>query len=308
MRDHPLYALRAFCLIATLGSFSRAAEELDVSVSALSQAIRQIETRLGVRLLQRTTRHVSLTEEGRALFARIGPALSEIDSTIEQIRDSRARPAGMLRITVPRIAVPVLIAPYLADFLRTYPEIRLDLRIDGNVNDLIVDGFDAGIRLSGRIHRDMVALPLSGPQRSRLVASPGYLRTHGTPKHPRDLKRHNCMHYRFSLKGPLYRWEFAYPSGPKRGRWFEIDVGGNFECNDVRVIAQAAIDGIGMAHLMQDAVQDHLASGALVALLDDWLPSYDGFYLYYPTRFQVPAKLRAFADFFRERLGRSGRR
>lgn len=307
MRDHTSHALRAFCAIATLASFSRAAEELDVSVSALSQAMRQLETRLGVRLLQRTTRRVGLTEAGHALFARIGPALAAIDSTIEQIRDTQAHPAGTLRITVPRVAVPVLISPHLADFLRTYPEIRLDLRIDGSVTDLIADGFDAGIRLSGRIHKDMVALPLGGAQRSRLVASPTYLKRHGAPKHPRELEAHNCLHYRFSLNGPLYRWEFAYPSGPRRGRWFEIDVGGNFECNDVRVIAQAALDGIGIAHLMQDTVQEHLASGALVALLDNWLPAYDGFYLYYPSRFQVPAKLRAFADFFRARLESHGR-
>ena len=308
MRDHTSHALRAFCAIATFGSFSRAAEELDVSVSALSQAMRQLEIRLAVRLLQRTTRRVGLTEAGHALLARIGPALGEIDSAIEQIRDSQARPAGMLHITVPRVAVPVLIAPHLADFLRRYPEIRLDLRIDGSVTDLIADGFDAGIRLSGRIHKEMVALPLSGPQRSRLVASPAYLKSYGTPKHPRDLKQHNCLHYRFSVKGPLYRWEFAYPSGSQRGRWFEVDVGGNFECNDTRVIAQAALDGIGMAHLMQDTVQEHLASGALIALLDNWLPAYDGFYLYYPSRFHVPEKLRAFADFFRERLGYDGQR
>jgi len=308
MRIDPSPALRAFRTIAAHGSFTRAAEELEVSPSALSQTMRALETRLGVRLLQRTTRSVGLTEAGRDLLARVAPALGEIDNAIEQMQKLSGRPAGTLRITVPPVAITALIEPYLADFLRAYPDIRVDIRMESALTDVIADGLDAGIRLSEMIQQDMVALPLGGPQRSLVVASPAYLQANGTPKHPRDLPQHNCIRFRFTHNGPPYRWEFAHPSGPQRGRWFETDVDGNLVCNDSGLMMQAVLDGVGLAHVMQHQAREHLDRGRVVSVLDKWLPPYDGFYLYYPSRFQVPPKLRVFADFLRERLAKAGAR
>jgi DNA-binding transcriptional LysR family regulator len=238
----------------------------------------------------------------REFLARIAPALSEIDTAIEQMQKVSGRPAGTLRITVPPVAISALIEPNLSDFLRAYPDIRVDVRMDSALTDLITDGLDAGIRLSEKIQQDMVALPLGGPQRSLVVASPAYLKAYGTPTHPRDLQKHNCIRFRFSTNGPAYRWEFAYPTGPQRGRWFEIDVDGNLICNESNLQIHNVLDGIGLAHVMQHQAREHLASGRLVSVLDRWLPAYDGFYLYYPSRFQVPPKLRVFAEFFRQRL------
>jgi DNA-binding transcriptional LysR family regulator len=302
MRNDHTAALRAFRAIAAHGSFTRAARELDVSASALSQTLRALETRLGVRLLQRTTRSVGLTEAGREFLARIAPALGAIDGAIEEMQNRSGRPAGLLRITVPPVAIPVLIAPNLADFLRAYPDIRVDVRTDATLADLVSEGLDAGIRLSEKLQPGMVALPLGGAQQSRLVASPAYLKKHGAPKHPNELDAHNCIQFRYDSNGPIYRWEFAHPSGPQRGRWFETDVCGNLICNDAGLMMQAVLDGVGLSHMMQYTVREQLERGRLVSVLDKWLPPYDGFYLYYPSRYQVPPKLRVFAEFLRARL------
>lgn len=305
MRNGHIDPLRAFRLIAVLASFTRAAAELDVTASALSQTLRRLEQRLGMRLLNRTTRRVGLTEAGRDLLARIAPALGEIDAALDEARRRSDRPGGTLRLTVPQVAIPTLIEPNLSDFLRRYPELRVDIRVDSALNDLIAEGLDAGIRLGEKIQRDMVALPLGGTQRSVVVGAPAYFARHGKPRHPRELSSHNCVRFRFANTGPVYRWEFAHPSGAARGRWFEIDVEGNMVANDNRLVARAALDGIGLAHIMEISVRDHLAAGRLVGVLDAWLPAYDGFYLYYPRRFQVPAKLRVFADFLRARIAES---
>lgn len=296
MSDHPAAALHAFRLIAERGSFTRAAAELEVSPSALSQTLRQLERRLGVRLLHRTTRRVGLTEAGSDFLQRIGPALVAIDSAIEAARQHGERPTGTLRLTTAQMSMLTAVVPA---FLRAYPEITLDIRVDNALTDLIAEGFDAGIRLGERLERDMVAVPLSGPMRSRVVGSPGYFREHGVPAHPRELQVHNCVRYRFVSSGAIYHWEFA-----EDGRWFEIDVGGNLIANENALALAAARDGVALAHLPETLLGDDLASGRLVAILDDWLPPYDGLYLYYPSRFQVPPKLRVFIDFLRRHLGR----
>jgi DNA-binding transcriptional LysR family regulator len=294
--------LRAFHTIAVHGSFTRAAEELEVSPSALSQTLRALETRLGVRLLQRTTRSVGLTEAGREFLARIAPALGEIDDAIERMQKLSGRPAGTLRITVPPVAITALIEPYIAEFLRAYPDIHVDVRMEAALTDLIDDGLDAGIRLSEKLQKDMIALPLGGPQRSLVIASPAYLKRHGTPKHPRDLQQHNCIRFRFTHNGPVYRWEFAHPAGTQRGRWFETDVNGNLICNDTGLMMRAVLDGVGLAHVLESQAREHLTRSRVVSVLDRWLPPYEGFFLYYPSRFQVPPKLRVFADFLQARL------
>jgi DNA-binding transcriptional LysR family regulator len=297
MRDDQTPALRAFHLIARHGSFTRAAAEMEVTASALSQTMRQLEQRLGVRLLQRTTRRVGLTEAGKLFLERITPALAAIDVALDELRQHGERPAGTLRVTVPEIVLDWLVAPMQAEFLRRWPDVTLDIDVTGGLVDLVAGGYDCGIRLGERLARDMVAVPLGGQVRSVVVASPGYLDKHGRPQHPRDLQAHACVRNRYISSGGIYRWEFA-----QRGRWFDVDVNGPLIVNDPALAIRAALDGLGLTHTLEPAVREHLKAGRLETVLDTWLPPYDGFYLYYPSRFQVPPKLRAFIDFLRERM------
>lgn len=298
MAQHHSPALRAFVSIARHGSFTRAAGELDVTASALSQMLAQFERQLGVRLLARTTRHVGLTEAGREFLARIAPAMDVIDDAVETARQHGERPAGTLRITV---AMGAVLAPVLAAFVAAYPDITLEINVNTALTDLVTQGFDAGIRLGERLEKDMIAVPLGGPMRSVVAGSPDYFARRGKPKHPRDLARHNCIRFRFA-GGDLYHWEFAHPSGNQRGRWFEIEVGGNLIVNDNAIATRAARDGAGLTHLTVNAVQADLEAGVLETVLDRWLPPYDGLYLYYPSRYQMPPKLRVFIDFLKTRL------
>jgi len=291
-------ALRAFTLIARHGSFTRAATELDVTASALSQTLSQLERQLGVRLLARTTRRVGLTEAGRELLARIAPALEVIDDAMESVRQHGDRPAGTLRVTS---ALASFLAPVVPEFLAAYPEITLDIDVSSALVDLVARGYDAGFRLGERLEKDMVAVPMGGPMRSFVVGSPAYFKRHGRPKHPRDLAQHRCVRFRFA-GGGIYHWEFAHPAGAKRGRWFEIDVGGNLIVNDNTLALAAVRSGVALAHLIAPVVQADLQSGQLESVLERWLPPYDGMYLYYPSRYHVPPKLRVFIDFLRERL------
>lgn len=297
MRDDHTPALRAFHLIARHGSFTRAAAELEVTASALSQTMRQLEQRLGVRLLQRTTRKVGLTEAGKLFLERITPALAVIDGALDELRQHGDRPAGTLRVTVPEIVLEWLVAPLQTEFLRRWPDVVLDIDVTGGLVDLVAGGYDCGIRLGERLARDMVAVPLGGKVRSVVVAAPAYLQKHGRPQHPRDLQAHACVRNRYISSGAIYRWEFA-----QRGRWFELDVNGPLIVNDPALAIRAALDGLGLTHTVEPAVREHLADGRLETVLDTWLPPYDGFYLYYPSRFQMPPKLRVFIDFLRERM------
>jgi len=292
-------SLHVFALIARHGSFTRAAAELGVSASALSQKLRQLEKQLGVRLLQRSTRRVGLTEAGREFLARITPALSAIDGAIESVRQHGDRPVGTLRITT-GLLTPIM--RLLPAFQETYPEITLDFTVDGRLVDLIGDGYDAGIRLGECLDKDMVAVPLGGPERSRVVGSPAYFRRHAKPKHPRELTSHNCMRFRFSSSSAVYRWEFFDQRHKPHGRWYEVGVEGNLITNDTQLMLSMARAGTGLAHLPASMLADDIANGRLETVLDAWLPPYDGWYLYYPSRFQVAPKLRVFIDFMREKL------
>ena len=297
MRDDHSPALRAFHLIARYGSFTRAAADMEVTASALSQTMRQLEQRVGVRLLQRTTRKVGLTEAGRQFLERITPALAAIDGALDELRQHGDRPAGSLRVTVPEIVLDWLVAPMQADFLRRWPEVTLDIDVTGGLVDLVAEGYDCGIRLGERVARDMVAVPLGGNVRSIVAATPAYLDRHGRPQHPRDLQNHACIRNRYVSSGAIYRWGLA-----QRGRWVDIEVDGPLSVNDPSLAIRAALDGLGLTHMLEPAVREHLTAGRLETVLDTWLPPYDGFYLYYPSRFQVPPKLRAFIDFLRERM------
>jgi DNA-binding transcriptional LysR family regulator len=312
MIDDHSPALRAFHAIARHGSFTRAAAELEVTPSALSQTMRQLEQRLGARLLQRSTRKVGLTEAGRLFLERIGPALAEIDGAVEALRQHGDHPAGTLRITAPHSLLDQLLAPMLADFLRAYPDVTLDLIADNALTDLVADGVDAGIRLGERLARDVVALPLGGPLRAVVVGAPAYFARHGRPQHPRELQQHVCARFRYRSSGVIYRWEFAHRSrahasrarqgGAPAHRWFEIDTTGPLITNELSLPIQAALDGLLLVHTLEPTVREHIAAGRLQTVLDPWLPPFDGFYLYYPSRLQVPPKLRAFIDFLRGRL------
>ena len=301
MRLDDTTALRAFRLIARHGSFTRAAAEMEVTASALSQTLRQLETHVGVRLLHRTTRRVGLTEAGRAFLERISPALGEIDAAIEALRQHGDRPIGTLRIAVPQMVLDHLIAPMLADFMRAWPELKLDIHVENRLTDLIAEGFDAGIRLGERLARDVVAIPLGGPQRAVVVGSPSYFNQHGKPRHPRELAAHDCVRFRFN-SGAIYRWEFAHPAGPSKGQWFEIDVDGPLTTNEPAMAIRAALDGLALTHMVEPSVRAAIAAGQLETVLADWLPPFDGFYLYYPSRLQVPPKLRVFIEHLRRQL------
>lgn len=294
MRDDHTTALRAFRLIAAYGSFTRAAAEVGVTPSALSQSLRQLERRLEARLLQRTTRRVGLTEAGRSLLTRVTPALNEIEMALEEIRQHGKNPAGTLRLTVPHAVVAPLLEPIVAEFLLEYPQIRLDVSVDNRLADLVGEGYDAGIRLGEKLQRDVVAVKLGGPLRSVVVGSPQYLARRGVPKHPRELQAHGCIRSRYGAGGAVYRWEFA-----QKGRWFTVPVDGNLIVSVNSLGVRAAVDGVGLFHTLDAYVLEHVRAGRLQTLLDSWLPPYDGFYLYYPTRVQVPPKLRVFIDFLR---------
>jgi DNA-binding transcriptional LysR family regulator len=302
MRDEHAAALRAFRLIARHGSFTRAAAELEVTPSALSQTLKQLEASVGVRLLHRTTRQVGLTEAGTDFLARITPALNEIDAAMDALRQHGERPAGTLRVTMPQNLLDWLIGPVLMEFLRTYPDVKLEVLCDSRLVDLVAEGFDVGIRLGERLARDVVAVPLGDKVRAVVIGSPAYFARHGRPQHPRDLEQHACVRYRYVGSGAIYRWEFAHRSGASRGQWFDMDVDGPITTNEPAIGIHAALEGLALMHAMEPMVRKSIAAGLLETVLDPWLPPFDGLYLYYPSRFQVPPKLRVFIDFLRERL------
>lgn len=292
-----LPGLTAFVAVARHGSFTRAAGETGVSPSALSQTIRALETQLNVRLFNRTTRRVALTEAGAQFLERVLPALATLEAAFDSLDETRNHPAGTLRINLPRIASEMLVQPYLAEFTRTYPHIRLELTLDDGFVDLVGEGFDAGIRLGERVARDMVAVPLSGEVRIAVAGSPAYFERHPKPATPGDLAAHDCLRYRFSTSGGMYRWEFAQPDDPRRV--FEVETQGSLVTNDLRTMVKAAEQGVGLLHVIDGYVREQLEDGRLVKVLEAWCPVFPGFYLYTPGRAQMPLKVRALIDFFR---------
>jgi DNA-binding transcriptional LysR family regulator len=294
-----LPAVAAFARVAQLASFSKAAATLGVSPSALSQSVRALEARLGIRLLHRTTRRVGATEAGALFLQRILPALEQFTTAFSELDELRGNPAGTLRISVPRVAMATVVAPLLRDFCGAYPQVRLELIADDRFVDLIGEGFDAGIRLGESLALDMIAVRATREQRIAIVGSPEYFAHNPRPMQPADLHRHRCLRYRFS-SGVIYRWEFAHA-----GQDFDIDVDGPLICNDSALMLSAAKQGLGLAHLMEDLVREDLKSGALLRVLEDWCPPFPGFYLYYPSRAQMPLKLRALIDFLAARLNQA---
>lgn len=297
--------LATYVAVVRAGGFRDAARVSGASASGLSEAVRRLEARLGVRLLNRTTRSVTPTEAGARLFERLGPALGEVAAALDVVNAFRDRPAGTLRLNVPanvaRIVLPGIVAP----FLQAYPDIRLEVTVEDGFVDVLAAGFDAGIRYDERLEQDMIAVPI-GPriQRFATAASPAYLDAHGRPEHPRDLLAHACLRGRFA-GGATPAWEFE-----RAGEIVRIDAAGPLlvqpgAASDL--IVSAAVAGLGVVSLFEDWLQPHFASGALEPVLEPWWQSFSGPLLYYAGHRYLPAPLRAFIDFIRSDAGRGVR-
>ncbi|MDB4933333.1 MAG: Transcriptional regulator, LysR family [Labilithrix sp.] len=293
-----LSGLTALLAVAEKRSFTAAAAELRITPSAVSQTVRALEERVGVRLLQRTTRSVGLTEAGERFLARLRPAMDGVHAAFESLDELRGRAAGTLRLDVPRVASAAVLEPVLAEFLAAYPEIRLDIAIDDGFTSIVERGFDAGIRIGETLEKDVVAVRVSDDLRMAVVGSPAYFAARGRPKHPRDLvaNAHDCINYRGITSGTIYRWEFT-----DAGRDLTLSVEGRLVTNDAALMVRAAEDGIGLAYVFESIVADALASKRLVRVLAPYCPRFPGYFLYYPSRSQLPSKLQALVEFLRRR-------
>ena len=288
MKLKQLDGLVAFWKVAEHRGFTSAAAELEVSPSALSQAIRQLEARLGVLLLHRTTRSVSLTEAGEMYLARVGPALSQVVEAGEELNVLQGRPAGVLRLNAARISTAMVLQPMLAGFLRENPHVQLELTHDEGFVDIVERGFDAGIRMGESVQRDMIAVPLGGPITVAVVASPEYLGRVSAPRHPNDLVRHNCIRFRFAGTGAIHKWEFQVDE-----RIVEFEVKGNLTISDTVFSVDAALEGVGLAYTFEQLARPHIKAKRLKRVLTPFSPTFPGFYLYYPTRRNQSTKLKA---------------
>ena len=285
--------LATFLAIARHRSFRAAATELGVSASALSHALRALEERLDIRLVNRTTRSVALTEAGDRLFARISPAFRDINDALEDLNNFRGKPAGMLRFNAARQSTQLVLLRVVTRFLKRFPDVNVEIVVNDALVDTVAAGFDAGVRFGETIAADMIAVPVGPRHRFAVVGSPAYFKAHRPPVTPHDLKGLPCIRYRFS-GGAFYRWEFE-----RGGIEVDIDVDGPLTLNDQDLMVDAALDGAGLAFVFEAQVEELIARRKLIRVLADWCPAYPGFFLYYPSRRQLPAALRAFVDFAR---------
>lgn len=281
MRREELVDLNAFLTVAEEGSFTRAAARLGTSQSALSYTIRRLESRLGVRLLTRTTRSVAPTQAGERLLRTLGPALDSIRAELEALTEFREKPAGTIRITVSEHAAKMILWPALEKLLPDYPDIRVELSIDLGLTDIVAERFDAGVRLGEQVARDMIAVRISPELRMAVVAAPSYFQRHAKPRTPQDLADHVCINLRMPTAGGLYAWELE-----RNGRELRVRVDGQLVFNNVSMIITAAKAGFGLACLPEDCVRSELADGSLARVLEDWCPPFSGYHLYYPSRRQ----------------------
>ncbi len=292
MAQLDLADLDTFTSVARARSFRGAAAVLGLSASGLSEAVRRLEARLGVRLLNRTTRSVTPTEAGQRLLERLGPALAEVSAAVDAVNSFRDSPTGTLRLNVPSFVASVVLPPIVSRFLAAHPGVTLEVIANDTFIDVIGAGFDAGIRYDERLERDMIAVPI-GPRIERFAtaASPAYLRSHGHPRHPTQLLQHACIRHRFA-SGVTPFWEF------ERGHEIvRITPAGPLLANTIEVELKAAIDGLGVVSSFEEVLAPALASGSLEPVLPDWWQRFSGPFLYYPSRTHMPAPLRAFVDF-----------
>lgn len=289
-----LPALAAFECVARHASFSRAAEEMGVSASALSQSVRSLERRLDVRLLARTTRRVGLTEEGAAMLDGVRAGLAQLGGAVDTVEHSRSQPAGTVRITLPRMAFARFFLPRLADFSARYPEVGVEFALDDHLVDLVAEGFDVGVRMGEQIAADMVALPLGPVTRLVTVAAPAYFAQRPMPDSPEALAGHECSRYRYASSGRLSRWQFQ-----RDGQPLEVDVSGRFILNDLAAEIDLARRGLALVQTVESLVAEDLDSGRLVPVLDAYAVSLGSLYLYFPSRVHMPPRLRVFIDHFK---------
>lgn len=294
MRDFDLRDLDAFVAVARTRNFRRAAIEQRVSVSSLSQRLRDMEERLGVRLMNRTTRSVALTEAGELLLMRVGPAMHDVSDALDQVRGLRGVPSGRLRINAPAPAVDQVMQPMVAPFLRKYPQIELEIVTETSFVDIVAAGFDAGVRYGEHLAQDMIAISLGPPERYAVVASSRYVSRHGRPKSPEDLLNHACIRTVFT-SGAMPDWEFE-----KDGRVVKVSPRAVLTGNNMTMMLKALHDGMGYWAIFEGYVRDAVKAGKLVSVLEDWLPPFPGPFLYYPSRRQPPPALAAFVSFVGE--------
>ncbi|KQP62801.1 LysR family transcriptional regulator [Methylobacterium sp. Leaf112] len=294
MLRESLNDLTAFLAVARLGSFTKAAAQLGVSQPALSQTVRALETRLGIRLLARTTRSVSATEAGERLLKAVGPRFDEIEAGLVALAEMRGRPAGTLRITADEHAAKTVLWPALRRLLPVYPDIKVETSIDYGLTDIVAEGFDAGIRLGGMVARDMTAVRIGPDMRMAAVGAPAYFATRPPPRRPEDLTDHACINLRLPTLGALYAWEFE-----NEGRALHVRVEGQLVFNSVTLILEAALDGFGIAYLPQDQVQGHVATGRLVPVLAAWCEPFSGYHLYHASRLPLTPALAVLVEALR---------
>ncbi|MCB2404636.1 LysR family transcriptional regulator [Rhizobium ruizarguesonis] len=288
--------LNAFALVARERSFTRAAAKVGVSQSALSHTIRQLEARLGVRLLTRTTRAVSLTEAGERLLDGIGPHLDEIDAQVEALSALRDKPAGTIRVSAADYAITHVLWPKLRKFLPQYPDIKVELILDNGLTDIVNERYDAGVRMGEHLAKDMISARIGPDFSLAVVGSPSYFKEHGIPSHPKDLVGHTCINFRLPSSGGLYVWEFE-----ENGQEIKIRVDGQLAFNNIFNALEAALDGFGMAYIPLEIVQPLVNEGKLEHVLREFSPPWDGYYLYYPSRRQSSPAFAALLDALRHR-------
>jgi DNA-binding transcriptional LysR family regulator len=294
MRRGDLGDLTAFVAVADHLSFRAAASRLGVTPSALSHTMRQLEERLGARLLHRTTRSVSLTDAGGRLLERLRPAIDQIAGALDDLSSNQGRPSGNLRIHAIHMATAAVIAPVWRRFLATYPEVRIELAVDEARIDTVAQGFDAGIGPRDRAAADMIAIRVMGPMKVAVVGAPEYFAKRSPPRTPKDLERHSCVQFRSVANGGVFKWAFE-----RNGTQQRISVDGRVMVNDPDVAVRAAVDGLGIAYTVEALADPFLRSGQLVRVLESWSPAFEGLFLFYPGHRQVPAALRALIDMLR---------
>lgn len=301
-------SLTWFAHIARHRSFTKAATEMEVTRGALSQHLKGLEEQLQVRLLHRTTRDMSLTEEGQHLYDVLQPALVAIERAVAELGEAHVEPSGLIRMNSSRIAARLLMGPHMESFLARYPKLRLELVMDDGFSNIVAEGLDAGIRLGESLDEHMVAVPITPQLEMAVVGAPAYFEHHGMPETPADLVRHNCLAYRFTSSGTIDRWSFTSPD--EDGHTVVFEPRGNAVFNDDDSMLQAALQGVGLIKYLDLCVLRHLQEGSLVRVLRPWCRPFPGFYLYVPSRAQMPAKIRALMDFLieqREQLAHQSR-
>lgn len=287
--------LLSFMVVARERSFTRAAAQLGVSQSALSHAMRNLEARLDVRLLTRTTRSVAPTEAGEQLFLRLRPHLLEIEQELTALRDMRDQPAGNIRITAGEHAMSAVLWPVLKPFMAQYADIHVEVTVDNGLTDIVDGRFDAGIRLGELVAKDMIALRIAPDMRMAVVGSPAYFARYGVPETPEQLENHRCINMRLPTRGGLYAWEFE-----KEGRELRVRVDGQLTLNNLPQRLDAAEAGLGLAYVPDDTVQQALAEGRLIRVLEEWCTPFDGYHLYYPSRRQHTTAFALFLEALRQ--------